>query len=84
MSIRNKLVAGGTVGLGAACIFMAFLTIIVLPFVGLLGGSAILWLLWNHALAGLFNGPQLGYWQVFGLLFLLGIITRVLGVVFHK
>lgn len=72
--IRVPIVGLGLIG--------AVLIILVLAAVPALLGGLIGWLLWNHALASLFHGPQLGYWQVVGIFWLMGVVSALFRTVF--
>lgn len=68
-------ITAGLVVLGSALLRLAIAGVFVIV------GAVIpwlLWLLWNHALAPLFHGPHLRFFQVVGILWLLGFVLSIL------
>jgi hypothetical protein len=51
--------------------------VVILLIVGLMALTPFLFMLaWNYVMPGLFNLPEIGFWQSFAITFMVGILTR--------
>ena len=63
---------------GIVGILLAVLAIPVLAFAYMAIPSLVVWFLWNHCVASMFNSPHFSFWQVFVALWLLSIVLNFL------